>query len=325
MTRKLGKSGIEVSALGLGCWPIGGAWTAEDGVTPLGYGEMDDNESIRALLAAVDNGINFFDTSNVYGCGHSEKVMGEAFKGIRDKVVIASKFSTVIDEEKRIPIGVDNSPEGIIKQCEGSLRRLGTDYLDLYLFHDWGYPAEDAEPVRETLEKLVKEGKIKSYGWSTDLLPSLQAFNKNDLNSAAEIAFNVFEGNKDILKYCEDNNIAAMARSPLAMGILSDKYDVNSVITGKDIRTTDTEWMAFFQNGKPTAEFIKKRDAVKEILTSSGRSVVQGSLAYLWGKSDNLIPIPGFKNSKQAIENAKAMEFGPLSSEQVDEIDKLVK
>lgn len=324
MIRTLGKSEIKVSALGLGCWPIGGLWTAGDGKTPLGYGAIDDSESIRAIHAAIEAGVNFYDTANIYGCGHSEKILGQAVKDRRDKVVISTKFSTVFDEDKKIPLGNDNSPEGIRKACDDSLRRLDTDYIDLYLFHDWGHPAEEAEPVRATLEELVQAGKIRSYGWSTDLIPSIEAFNKSENNTAAQIVFNAFEGNGDLLRYCEKENLAAMARSPLAMGLLSGRYDKSSSITGGDIRSTDTEWMTYFQKGKAAESYLDRLDAIKEILRSDGRSLVQGALAWLWGRSEALIPIPGFKNTKQAVENAKAMEFGPLSKDQVEEVERLV-
>ncbi len=324
MKKLLGNTGIEVSAIGLGCWPIGGTWTAGDGTTPLGYGETDDNESIKALQAALELGVNFFDTANIYGCGHSEKILGQAFKDRREDVVLATKFSSTFDEDKKLALGSDNSKEGIIKACNDSLRRLGTDYIDLYLFHDYSYHVDKAEEVRLTLEGLVKEGKIRSYGWSTDLIPSVKAFNKTRNNAAVEVGFNVFEGNTPLLKYCEDNNLTAMARSPLAMGLLSNKYDASTVISGKDIRSTDMDWMTFFQNGRPSLEYINRRDAIKEILASEGRTVTQGALAWLLGRSDNLIPIPGFKGIKQAVENAKVLEFGPMSKDQVTEVENLV-
>jgi len=152
--RKLGRSGIEVSPMGLGCWAIGGPFWA--GETPLGWGEVNDQESIRAIHAALDLGVTLFDTANVYGAGHSEKVLGRAFNGIRSRVVIATKFNAVFDEITRQVTGSDTSPAGIRTACEDSLRRLNTDYIDLYQFHDNDFPAGKAEPVRETLETLVK-------------------------------------------------------------------------------------------------------------------------------------------------------------------------
>ena len=155
MRRDLGRSGIEVSAVGMGCWAIGGPFW--DGETPLGWGEVDDQESIRAVHAALDRGVDFFDTANVYGAGHSERVLGQAVAGRRPQVVIATKFSSVFDETTRQVTGSDATPGGIRAACEDSLRRLNTDYIDLYQFHDNGYPAEKAAPVRETLEQLVLE------------------------------------------------------------------------------------------------------------------------------------------------------------------------
>ncbi len=155
LTRSLGRSGIEVSALGLGCWAIGGPFWA--GETPQGWGEVDDDESTRAIHAGLEMGVNFFDTANVYGAGHSERVLGRALAGRRDAVVIATKFNAVFDESTRQVTGSDASPAGIRKACEDSLRRLGTDYIDLYQFHDNGFPAENACPVRDTLEQVAAD------------------------------------------------------------------------------------------------------------------------------------------------------------------------
>jgi len=324
MKRILGRSGIEVSALGLGCWAIGNVWSASDGKTAQGWGDLDDRESIRAVRAAIDHGLTLLDTANIYGCGHSELILGEALEGLRKKVILATKFGNDFDEKTGLPTGAGSSPEFIRKSLEGSLRRLKTDYIDLFQFHDWGFPAEEADSVRDTLENLVREGKIRSYGWSTDLLPSVKVFNKGKNCTAAQLQFNIFEGNPDLLSYCEKENLAILCRSPLAMGLLSEKYNSKSLLKGKDIRTTDTEWLVWFKDGKPSEEYLKRRDAVREILMSEGRSLVQGALAWLWGKSENLIPIPGFKNEKQAVENVKAMELGPLKKNQVSEIEEIV-
>ena len=121
MRRALDRSGIEASALGMGCWAIGGLFWA--GETPLGWGEVNDEESVRAIHAALDRGVNFFDTANVYGAGHSERVLGRAIAGRRSDVVIATKFSTLFDETTRQVTGSDASPEGIRKACEESLRK----------------------------------------------------------------------------------------------------------------------------------------------------------------------------------------------------------
>jgi aryl-alcohol dehydrogenase-like predicted oxidoreductase len=321
--RKLGRSGIEVSPLGLGCWAIGGPFW--EGETPQGWGEVDDEESIRAIHAGLDLGINLFDTANVYGAGHSERVLARAFAGIRSRVVIATKFNAVFDEATRQVTGSDTSPEGIRAACEGSLRRLNTDYIDLYQFHDNGFPPEKAEPVRETLERLVEAGKIRAYGWSTDFLDRAKVFAQGPNCTAIQVQLNVLDDNPAMIALCEKDNLAALNRGPLAMGLLTDKYSANTQATIDDVRGEKSpEWMKYFKNGKPNRDWLSKRDAVRQILTSNGRSVAQGALAWLWGRSQKTLPIPGFRTVAQVEENGKAMQFGPLTPEQMIEIDKIL-
>ncbi len=323
MKRTLGRSGMEVSAMGLGCWAIGGPFWA--GETPLGWGEVDDNESIRAIHAALDLGINFFDTANVYGAGHSERVLGRALAGRRDRVVIATKFNAVFDENTRQVLGADPSPEGIRRACEDSLRRLNTDYIDLYQFHDNGYPVEKAGPVRETLEDLVKEGKIRAYGWSTDFPDRAEFFAQGEHCTAIQLQLNVLDDNPAVIAICEKYNLAAINRGPLAMGLLTGKYDAQTRVSVDDVRGEKSpEWMKYFKDGKPSPEWLAKREAVRAILTSGGRTVAQGALAWLWARSPQTIPIPGFRTVAQVQENAAAMQFGPLTPEQMREIDAIL-
>jgi aryl-alcohol dehydrogenase-like predicted oxidoreductase len=323
MKRTLGRSGIEVSALGLGCWAIGGPFWA--GETPLGWGEVDDNESIRAIHAALDLGINFFDTANVYGAGHSERILGRALAGRRSQVVIATKFNAVFDEETRQVIGADASPEGIRRACEDSLRRLNTDYIDLYQFHDNGYPADQAEPVRETLEELVKEGKIRFYGWSTDFPDRAEVFAQGPHCTAIQFQLNVLDDNPAVIAICEKYNLAAINRGPLAMGLLTGKYTLQTRVSADDVRGEKSpEWMRYFRDGRPNPEWLAKVEAVREILTSGGRTLAQGALAWLWARSPQNIPIPGFRTVAQVQENAAAMQFGPLTPEQMREIDAIL-
>ena len=156
--RRLGRSNLEVSAMGLGCWAMGGPWTYDG--EPAGWGGVDDAESIRAIHCALEAGINFFDTAANYGCGHSEKILGQAVTGRRDKVILATKFGYVIDETTRIVTKNDEGVVGRIRQeCEDSLRRLKSDYIDLYQFHKDDYDPEKAAEVRDALEDLVEEGK----------------------------------------------------------------------------------------------------------------------------------------------------------------------
>lgn len=319
-TRKIGD--IEVSAMGLGCWAIGGQFFL-DGKAD-GYVNVEDGESIRAIRRAYDLGITFFDTADAYGAGHSELLLGRALKGIRNKVVIASKFGNIYNEDTKEVSGVDSSPAYIKKALKESLLRLKTDYIDLYLLHIWSLPEEEAVIVADTLDELVKEGLIRTYGWSTDNLGCAKVFAPRNNCTAIEHNLNIFESAEAIVDICESNNLASINRSPLAMGLLSGKFNVNTKIPKNDVRGAGHEWVKYFADGKPKREFLDKLVAVREILTSDGRSLVQGALAYIWAVSDNTIPIPGFRNVKQVEENARAMEFGPLFKEQINEIDYIL-
>lgn len=323
LTRTLGRSQIAVSALGMGCWAIGGPfWRGE---TPLGWGEVDDSESIRAIHAALDLGITFFDTANVYGAGHSERVLGKALAGRREQVVIATKFNAVFDEVTRQVTGSDATPPGIRKACEDSLRRLGTDYIDLYQFHDGGYPLEQALPVRETLEALLREGKIRAYGWSTDSPERAEFFAQGAGCAAIQMQLNVLDDHPALLALCERYNLAAINRGPLAMGLLTGKYTAETKPSADDVRGEKSpEWMKYFKQGRPNPEWLAKRDAVREILTSGGRTVAQGALAWLWARSPQTVPIPGFRTVRQVEENAGALAFGPLTAEQMQAIAALL-
>jgi aryl-alcohol dehydrogenase-like predicted oxidoreductase/uncharacterized protein YndB with AHSA1/START domain len=324
MKRTMGRSGIEVSALGMGCWAIGGPFWA--GNTPNGWGEVDDEESIRAIHQALDLGVTLFDTANVYGAGHSERVLARAFEGHRAEVVIATKFNAVFDETTRQVTGSDTTPAGIRAACEASLRRLNTDYIDLYQFHDNGFPAEQATPVRETLEELVSAGKIRAYGWSTDFPERAEVFALGPHCSAVQMQLNVLDDNPRMIALCEKHNLAALNRGPLAMGLLTDKYTGKVKVAADDVRGEKSpDWMKYFKDGLPNPEWAGKRDAIREILTSKGRSLAQGALAWNWARSEKTLPIPGFRTVAQVQENAGAMQFGPLTPAQMGEINTLLE
>ncbi|MBI9050792.1 MAG: aldo/keto reductase [Anaerolineaceae bacterium] len=321
--RKLGRSEIEISALGLGCWAIGGPTWAGD--TPIGWGEVDDNESMRAIQHALTLGVTFFDTANVYGAGHSEKILAQALAGKRDQVVIATKFNAVFVEETRQVTGSDASPAGIRKACEGSLKRLNTDYIDLLQFHDNGFPADQALPVRDALEELVKEGKIRAYGWSTDFPASAAFFAEGEHCATIQLELNVLDDNPAVIAICEKNNLAAINRGPLAMGLLSGKYESGIKPADDDVRGAKSpDWMKYFNKGVPSPEYLKIIAAIREILTSEGRTLAQGALGWLWARSPMTIPIPGFRTVAQVDENAKALTFGPLTPDQFNEIETLM-
>jgi aryl-alcohol dehydrogenase-like predicted oxidoreductase len=323
-TRRLGNTDIHVSPLGLGCWAIGGlAWRGE---TPVGWGDVKDDESVAAIHRALELGATFFDTADSYGAGHSERVLGRALAGHRDRVVIATKFGNLFDEATRQLSGADASPDYIWQACDASLRRLNTDYIDLYQFHQGGYALEKANVVRDTLEELAAAGKIRAYGWSTDDPQRARVFAEGPNCAAVQHQMNVLNDAAPMVGLCEDLGLTSINRGPLAMGLLTGKYKSDSMLPANDVRGENAPaWMRYFKEGKPNPELLIKLDAVREILASGGRTLAQGALAWLWARSGRTIPIPGFKTVAQIEENCGAMELGPLSPEQMREIDVLLE
>ena len=321
--RELGRSGIVVSGMGLGCWAIGGPFWRGD--TPVGWGEVDDDESIRALRRAFELGVTFFDTADVYGTGHSERILGRALADIREEVVIATKFGNIFDEETRQITGSSADPAYIRQACEASLKRMNIDTIDLYQLHSGGLSVEDARPVRDTLEELVAEGKIRAYGWSTDDPERARFFAEGEHCTAVQHQMNVLNDAPAMIELCEARNLASINRGPLAMGLLSGKYDEDSKLPDNDVRGENApSWMKYFKDGKPNPVFLEKLRAIREILTADGRTLVQGALGWIWARSEQTVPIPGFRTVAQVEENAKAMGLGPLSDEQVTAIDNLL-
>lgn len=323
LTRTLGRSGLEVSALGMGCWAIGGPFIGASG-WPSGYGVVDDAESIRAIHRALDLGITLFDTANVYGAGHSERILGQALGQQRAKVLIATKFGNQFDEETRMATGILSDPRIHVRQaCEASLRRLRTDYIDIYQFHLGDYDLERAVEVRDMLEQLVSEGKIRFYGWSTDDPERAHLFAQGPHCVAVQHTLNVFEDNPAILKVCEDDNLASLNRGPLSMGLLTGKYTARDQIGEQDIRNSSLAWNPF--NAERMPGLLRQLDKVRQILTSDGRTLAQGALGWLWARSGRTIPIPGFKTVQQVEENVAAIRFGPLTRQQMTEIEQILR
>lgn len=322
LKRRMGKSGLVVSALGMGCWAIGGPWTwkqpGEDPF-PAGWGQVDDDESIRAIHVAMDLGINFFDTAANYGAGHSESILGEAISGRRDKVFLATKFGHVVDEVKKIVHRDDDQIQSNMRQdCENSLRRLGTDYIDIYQLHEASYEPEKAPLVMAILEELVEEGKIRYYGWSTDLPDRAGIFARGEHCTAIQFALNVNHDNPEMRALCKDFDLGGINKSPLNKGILTGKFSEDSTFPEDDIRHRLN-----FKEGLP-AERLKQVEELREVLTSQGHTLAQAALAYIWALDERMVPIPGFKNVQQVEENATAMDLGPLNDEQLSQIDEIL-
>lgn len=321
--RSLGRSNLEVSAMGMGCWAIGGPWewlNGDSSKSPTGWGNTDDEESVRAIHSALDHGINFFDTAANYGTGHSERILGRALEGKRDQVVIATKFGYNVNEVEKIVTPYRDDPLVHVRaDCEASLRRLNTEVIDLYQLHVGNYPIENVPAMIELLETLVSDGKIRYYGWSTDSVRPAILFAAGKHCAAIQHDLNVILDAPLMLKMvCDKLSVASINRSPLARGALSGKYSKETVFPQNDVRMVPWSRDHFFL---PT---LDKLDKIRDILTSNGRTLVQGALAWIWARSEKTIPIPGFKTVAQVEENAKALELGPLTPDQMKEINVLL-
>jgi aryl-alcohol dehydrogenase-like predicted oxidoreductase len=321
-TRTLGRSGLEVSAIGLGCWAIGGPFWLDG--KPVGWGEVDDDESAWAVHRALELGATFFDTANVYGTGHSEEVLGRALAGRRDEVVIATKFGRTFDESARRITGSDASPAKIRPACEASLRRLGTDRIDLYQLHLGDYDPSAAAEVRDVLEDLVSAGLIRAYGWSTDDPERARVFAEGPHCAVVQHELNVLQDAGPMLALCDAEGLVSVNRTPLAMGLLTGKFDEASRLPRDDVRGDPPPWMKYFRDGRPAQEWLEKLAAVREILTSGGRTLAAGALAWILARSSRTIPIPGFRTVAQVEDNLGALRHGPLTPGQMREIDGLL-
>lgn len=313
--RRLGRSDLKVSPIGLGTWAIGGPTT--HGGLQSGWGFVDDNESVRALRRGLELGINLIDTADCYGTGHSERLVGQVIAGCRDEVIVATKFGFEYDEEKREIWGGRGDREYVRRACERSLRRLGTDYIDLYQFHLGGYEG-DAGETREALEELVAEGKIRWYGWSTDDPERARLFAAGEHCAAVQQSLSVLGGNWETLRVAHEQDLASLNRGPLVKGLLTGKFDSDSTFPDNDTR------MRWDLRAGTQAEQLEQFRAIREILTANGRTAAQGALCWLLAVSDRTLPIPGFKRVAQVEENARAAELGPLAPDEMDAIDEIL-
>jgi aryl-alcohol dehydrogenase-like predicted oxidoreductase len=320
--RDLGtRTGIHVSALGLGCWAIGGPWTSSG--RPAGWGEVDDDESVRAIREALDLGVTLFDTADVYGCGHSERVLGRALVGRRDDVVIVTKGGNVFDEQTRTAAGQDVSPAYLRRACDASLRRLDTDRIDVYLIHDGIAGPEDVAPVVDVLEELVAAGKLRWYGSSISDPAIVRAMAEGPHMVAAEHELNVLRGELATLTVAEELGLASLNRTPLAMGLLSGRYSPDALPAADDVRRNGP-WWDFFDSGGAMERHLDRIAAAREELTADGRTLVQGALAWIWGHSRATLPLPGFRTVAQVRENAAAAGHGPLPAAGMERIHALL-
>lgn len=287
-----GKTGWNVSVIGMGCWAIGGnAW-----------GPTDDADSIAAIQASLDAGVNLLDTADAYGIGHSEELIARALAGgRRDSVLIATKFGNW-GRTQGHPLSF-TSKYHIFLCCDASLHRLQTDRIDLYQCHI-GNP-DDPELFLDALDELVERGKIRAYGISTNRLESVQAFNARETCSVVQLDYSILNRRPeaDLLPYCRENNIGALIRGPLAMGKLTGKMSGETTFPEDDTRRRWTE------DNNRTA-FLRDLEKVEQLrfLGTEDRTMAQAALAFVLAHPAATVAIPGAKNPEQARANAAAAD-----------------
>ena len=323
-TRRLGATGPEVSALGVGTWALGGPFTVDG--RDAGWGEVDDDVSVAALHAAFDAGVTLVDSAALYGCGHAERVVGRALVALpparRDRIVVATKFGNTMDEATRTGTGQDVTPASIRSECAGSLRRLGVEAIGLYQLHGGAGSRAEAEDVVATLTQLVDDGWIRAFGTAQDQPEVIAAFAASPHCRSVQTQVNVFGWNPEVLGLARVHGLAVLARSPLAMGLLSGRYATDRRPPPGDVRL-DTPWWDYFDLGSMQA-WLERLDQVRELLTVDGRSLVQGSLSYLWSVDPAVVPLPGIRTPEQAVENAGTLAYGPLPADAAAEVTALL-
>lgn len=297
----LGSTNIEISVIGFGAWAIGGRW----------WGGTDKDESIKAILVAIENGINFIDTAPAYGKGLSEEIIGKAIKRKREKVILATKCGMVWHTDKgkfwfkydeNTTLYRNLTRESIIYELDNSLKRLGTDYIDLYQTH-----IQDTDtPIEETMEALLdlkSQGKIRAIGVSNASLQDLKIYSIYSAIDSDQEKYSILDNEPDmeILPWCNKNNVTFLAYSPLSQGLLTGKIKSENHFKGDDIR---------IGNPRFTKENIEKINGVLNFKLKNladQKSISIGNIAISWVTSHkNTVALVGARSAIQAEENCKA-------------------
>jgi myo-inositol catabolism protein IolS len=308
--RVFGKTGWRVSQIGLGCWQFGGPVTLDG--KPDGWTGVEDGESIATIKRAVELGVNFFDTADMYGWGHSEELLGRAIKetGQRDRVFIATKVGFWHDEAGRRTF--NESRQYILRACEASLQRLQTDRIDLYQCHLWR--TERWPEFLDAFELLQKQGKIRAFGVSTNDFDMVQRFDERRNLAAVQSNYNLLDrhAEQEILPYCRARGIAFIARGPLAKGKLSGKYGKNAKFDPQDIRS---KWLED-ANRQAFERDIETVERLKPIAEKAGFTMTQLAIKFVLTHVAVSTVIPGAKNRAQLEQNVAASILPPLTHDE---------
>ncbi len=304
-TTALGHSALEVNRIGLGCM----------GMSEF-YGSFDENESINTLHKALDLGVNFFDTADMYGWGANERLLGKAFSGKRDKVVLATKFAVMRGPNGEF-LGLNGKPEYIKEACEKSLQNLGVDSIDLYFMHRQD-PKVEIEEIVGGMSELVKEGKVKCVGLSEVNAETLRRAHAVHPITALQTEYSLWsrEPENELFDVCKELGITFVAYSPLGRGFLTGAIKSRSDFEKGDFRLNNPRF-----TDEAIVENLKFVEVIEEIAQSKKVTKAQIALAWILSQNDEIAAIPGTRKIHRLEENLGAYKV-ELTESDMAEIQK---